>query len=79
MQRVTAESTLQVAASSQSNLQSSNKYKNSLNIGLRANFLSSQKLLAAILLQKRSIMQMLGANILVIISIVNIVSECFLP
>ena len=46
---------------------------------LKANFLSSQKLLAAILLQKKSIMQVLAANILMRISIVKIVCECFLP
>ena len=48
-------------------------------LSLRANFLSSQKLLAAIILQKKSIMQVLAANILMRISIVEIVCECFLP
>ena len=42
-------------------------------------FLSLQKLLAAILLQKKSIMQELAANILMIISHVKIVGERFLP
>ena len=46
---------------------------------LRADFLSSQKLLAAILLQKTSIMQELAVNILMRISVVKIVSERFLP
>ena len=44
---------------------------------LRADFLSSQKVLAAILLQKKSIMQVLAANILMRLSIVRIVCECF--
>ena len=39
----------------------------------RADFLSSQKLLAAILLQRKSIMQVLVANILMKIPIVTIV------
>ena len=42
-------------------------------------FLSSQELLAAVLLQKKLTMQELPANILMIISIVEIVCECFLP
>ena len=46
---------------------------------LRADFQSLQKLLAVILLQKNSIMQELAANILMRISIVKIVCECFLP
>ena len=45
---------------------------------LKADFLSSQKLVAAILWQKKSIMQVLVANILMRISIVKIVCECFL-
>ena len=48
-------------------------------LSIKADFPSSQKLLAAILLQKKSIMQVLAANILMRISIVKIVSECFLP
>ena len=47
--------------------------------GFRADILSSQKLLAAILLQKKSVMQVLAANILMRISIVTIFCECFLP
>ena len=42
-------------------------------------FLSLQKLFAAVLLQKKLIMQVLAANILMRISIVKIVWECFLP
>ena len=42
-------------------------------IGIRADFLSSQILFPAILLQNKSIMQMLAANILMRISIVKIV------
>ena len=38
---------------------------------LRADFLSLQKLLAAILLQKKSIMKVLAANSLMILSIVR--------
>ena len=47
----------------------------------RTDFLSSQKLLAVILLQKKLVMQVLASNILMRISIVTIViiSECFLP
>ena len=37
------------------------------------------ELLADILLQKKSIMQVLTTNILMRISIVKVVSECFLP
>ena len=48
-------------------------------MGLRADFLSPQKLLAPILLQKKSIMQVLAAKVLMSISIVNTVCECFLP
>ena len=48
-------------------------------LSIRADFLSSQKLLTAMLLQKKSIMQVLAANILMRISIVKIVCECFLP
>ena len=44
-----------------------------------ADFLSSQKLLAALLLQKKLIIKKLAANILMRISIVKIVCECFLP
>ena len=44
---------------------------------LRADFLLSQKLLAAILLQKKSIMKVLAANSLMILSIVRIVCDCF--
>ena len=46
---------------------------------LRADLLSSQKLLAAKRLQKQSIMQVLATNILMTLSIVRIVCECFLP
>ena len=46
---------------------------------IRADFLSWQKLLAAILLQKKSIVRMLATNILMRTSIVKIVCECFLP
>ena len=46
--------------------------------GLKVNFLSSQKLLAAIILQKKSIMQELAANISMRISVVKIVCECLL-
>ena len=53
---------------------------NFLNEGrIRVDLLSSQKLLAAILLQKKSIMQVVAAIILMRISIVKIVCECFLP
>ena len=48
-------------------------------VRLGADFLSSQKLLAAILLEKKSIMQELVANISKRICIVKIVYECFLP
>ena len=41
--------------------------------------LSSQKLLAAMFLQKKSIMQVLATNILMRVSIVRIVCQCFLP
>ena len=45
---------------------------------LRVDFLSSQKLLAVILLQKKkSTMQVLAANISIRISIVKIVCKCF--
>ena len=44
----------------------------------KADFLSSQNLLAAILLQKKSIMQELAANILMRIPIVEILGECLL-
>ena len=56
-------------------------FRNALKLAskLRADFLSSQKLLAAILLQKESIMKVLAANSLMILSIVRIVCECFLP
>ena len=47
--------------------------------GLRGDFLSSQKLLAAILLQKKSVTQLLATNIFMRIYIVKIVCECFLP
>ena len=62
-------------------LQSGSVSKNTdlLFLFVKADFLSSQKLLAAILLQKKSIMQVLVANILMRISIVKIVCECFLP
>ena len=46
---------------------------------IRADFLSSKKLLATILLQKKSIMQVPAANILMRISIVKTVCECLLP
>ena len=46
---------------------------------VRADFLSSQKLLAVIPLQKKSTMQELAANILMRIPIVKIICECFLP
>ena len=46
---------------------------------VRADFLSSQKLLYAMFLQKKSIIQELAANILIRISVVKIVCECFLP
>ena len=46
---------------------------------LGADFLSSQKLLAAMFLQKKSMMQLLPANIAREISIVIIVCECFPP
>ena len=42
---------------------------------IRTDSLSSQKLLAAIFLQKKSIMQVLAANILMRISIVKIISS----
>ena len=42
---------------------------------LRPDFLSSQKLLADILLQKKSTMQELAANILMRISVLKIVCE----
>ena len=48
-------------------------------VRLGADLLSSQKLLAAILLPKKSVMQVLAANILMRISIVKIVCKCFLP
>ena len=41
--------------------------------------LSSENLFAAILSQKKSIMQVLTANILMRISIITIICECFLP
>ena len=50
-----------------------------LEINLRADFLSSQKLLVSILLQQKSIMQVLAANISMRISIAKIACECFLP
>ena len=46
---------------------------------VRADFLSWQKLVAAILLEKKSIVRVLASNILMRISIVKIVGECFLP
>ena len=46
---------------------------------VKADFLSSQKLLVAMLLQKKSIMQVLAVNMLMRICIVKIVCECFLP
>ena len=46
---------------------------------VKADFVSSQKLLAAILLQKESVVQVLAANIFMRISIVKIVCKCFLP
>ena len=46
---------------------------------LRRIFLSLEKLLSAMFLQKKSIMQVLAANILVRIPIVKIVCEWFLP
>ena len=46
---------------------------------VKADFVSSQKLLAAILLQKKSVMQVLAANILMRSFIVKIVCKCFLP
>ena len=47
--------------------------------GLKGNFLSNQKLLQALFLQKKSIMQTFAANMLIRISIMKIVCECFLP
>ena len=41
--------------------------------------MSSQKLLAALFSRKKSIMEVLAANISMGISIVKIVCECFLP
>ena len=46
---------------------------------VRADFLSWQKLLAAILLQKKSIVRVLATNILMRIFNVKIVCKCFLP
>ena len=46
--------------------------------GLMEDFLSNQKLLPAMFLQKKSIMQALTANVLMGISIVKIVRQCFL-
>ena len=46
---------------------------------LKANFLASQKLLAAMFLQKKSSMQVLAASILIRIPIVKIACEWFLP
>ena len=48
-------------------------------VSLRADFLSLQKLLAAILFQKKSVMRVLAANVSMRVSIVKIVFECFLP
>ena len=58
-----------------------NYYRYLLSFGctLRAGFLSSHKLLAAMFTQKTSIMQILAAKIFMGISIVKIVCECFLP
>ena len=46
--------------------------------GLKADFLSSYKLLAIIPVQKKSIMQVLAANTVMTISIVKIVCDCLL-
>ena len=45
--------------------------------GPRGDFLSCRKLLPAMFLQKKSIMQALAVNMLMGISIVRIVCECF--
>ena len=45
---------------------------------LKANFLPSQKLLAAMFLQKKSSMQVLAASILIRIPIVKLACEWFL-